>query len=98
MEHNLYSILIKNLQTHLSLQQKSALENISLFIERKKYDEIYILKGYAGTGKTFIISNIIKELWKIKKKFILLAPTGRSAKVISSYCNHEAFTIHKKIV
>lgn len=97
MEHNLYSILIKNIQTHLSLQQKSALENISLFIERKKYDEIYILKGYAGTGKTFIISNIIKELWKIKKKFILLAPTGRSAKVISSYCNHEAFTIHKKI-
>ena len=48
MKHNLYSILIKNLQTHLSLQQKSALENISLFIERKKYDEIYILKGYAG--------------------------------------------------
>ena len=39
MEHNLYSILIKNLQTHLSLQQQNALENISLFIERKKYDE-----------------------------------------------------------
>ena len=50
-----------------------------------------------GQWKTFIISNVVKNLWKIKKSVILLAPTGRSAKVLSGYCEKEAFTIHKEI-
>ena len=55
------------------------------------------MKGYAGTGKTTIIGTLVKNLWKAKKQVLLLAPTGRAAKVVSSYAGKEAFTIHKKI-
>jgi ATP-dependent exoDNAse (exonuclease V) alpha subunit len=55
------------------------------------------LKGYAGTGKTTVISTIVNNLIEINKKYVLLAPTGRAAKVISNYSNKPAFTIHKKI-
>jgi ATP-dependent exoDNAse (exonuclease V) alpha subunit len=55
------------------------------------------LKGYAGTGKTTVISTIVNNLIEINKKYVLLAPTGRAAKVIANYSNKPAFTIHKKI-
>jgi ATP-dependent exoDNAse (exonuclease V) alpha subunit len=55
------------------------------------------LKGYAGTGKTTVISTIVNNLIDINKKYVLLAPTGRAAKVIANYSNKPAFTIHKKI-
>jgi len=97
MEINLAEIIKKNLQIRLNKNQVDAVHNIISFIHSNKKDEIFLLKGYAGTGKTFIISNIVKNLWKIKKSVILLAPTGRSAKVISSYCNKEAYTVHKEI-
>ena len=97
MEGNLSVIIKKNLQSELNAKQYIALEKIISFINDKKNETIFLLKGYAGTGKTYIISNIVKNLWKIKKTAILLAPTGRSAKVISGYCNKEAFTVHKEI-
>ena len=97
MEANLSEIIKKNLQNQLNQNQELALDKIITFIHSKRKNEIFLLKGYAGTGKTYIISNIVKNLWKIKKSVILLAPTGRSAKVISSYCNKEAFTVHKEI-
>ena len=97
MRENLSSIIKKNLHNQLNKKQELALEKIISFIENKINDEIFILKGYAGTGKTYIISNIVKNLWKITKNVILLAPTGRSAKVLSSYCKKEAFTVHKEI-
>ena len=56
-----------------------------------------MLKGYAGTGKTTIIGVLVKNLWNAQKTAVLLAPTGRAAKVISNYSKSEAFTIHKKI-
>ena len=97
MRENLLSIIKKTLDNQLNKKQELALEKIISFIEDKISDEIFILKGYAGTGKTYIISNIVKNLWKINKSVVLLAPTGRSAKVLSSYCNKEAFTVHKEI-
>lgn len=60
-------------------------------------DECCVLKGYAGTGKTTLISALVKVLPRIKLKSVLLAPTGRAAKVISNYSGKKAFTIHKKI-
>jgi ATP-dependent exoDNAse (exonuclease V) alpha subunit len=56
-----------------------------------------VLKGYAGTGKTTVISTIVNSLNDINMKSVLLAPTGRAAKVIASYSNKPAFTIHKRI-
>ena len=97
MRENLLSIIKKTLHNQLNKKQVLALEKIISFVEDKISDEIFILKGYAGTGKTYIISNIVKNLWKINKRVVLLAPTGRSAKVLSSYCKKEAYTIHKEI-
>jgi exodeoxyribonuclease-5 len=57
----------------------------------------FLLKGYAGTGKTTVISTIIKVLPKFSYKSVLLAPTGRAAKVMSNYSKKAALTIHKKI-
>lgn len=56
-----------------------------------------MLTGYAGTGKTTVIGTLVSCLWQVKKSAVLLAPTGRAAKVISGYSKQEAFTIHKKI-
>ncbi len=58
---------------------------------------MFLLKGYAGTGKTTTISTFVNSLWTADKRAVLLAPTGRAAKVISVYSKRPAFTIHKKI-
>ncbi len=97
MEESLSSIIINTPSNTLNSNQQTAVKEICSFISDKKNESIFILRGYAGTGKTFIISNVVKNLWKIKKSVILLAPTGRSAKVLSGYCEKEAFTIHKEI-
>lgn len=60
-------------------------------------DECFILKGYAGTGKTTIVGALVKALPKYNLRSVLLAPTGRAAKVITSYSGRKAFTIHKRI-
>lgn len=77
--------------------QDIVLLQISEFLFSKDASGIYLLKGYAGTGKTSIIGTLVSNLWHIKKSAVLMAPTGRAAKVISNYSNQEAFTIHKKI-
>ncbi|WP_067149132.1 ATP-dependent DNA helicase [Pseudotamlana agarivorans] len=80
-----------------TLKQNIVLQQLSEFILNKSTDVLYLLKGYAGTGKTTIVGAIVSNLWKVKKSAVLLAPTGRAAKVISNYSGKEAFTIHKKI-
>jgi len=80
-----------------TLKQDIVLEQLSKFIFDGPPNALYVLKGYAGTGKTSIIGVIVSNLWKAQKSAVLMAPTGRAAKVISNYSNKEAFTIHKKI-
>ena len=58
---------------------------------------VFVLKGYAGTGKTSFVSAMVKVLPLIRKKAVLLAPTGRAAKVLSGYAGQPAWTIHKRI-
>jgi exodeoxyribonuclease V len=58
---------------------------------------LYILKGYAGTGKTTIVSTFVNQLHLLNKETVLLAPTGRAAKVFATYSGQKSFTIHKKI-
>ena len=60
-------------------------------------DDILSVNGYAGTGKTTAMAAIIASMKELKTKCVLLAPTGRAAKVLSSYSGHQAFTIHKHI-
>ena len=92
-----YSILKKTFPFAPTLKQDIFFQKIALFATNYKNDEIFVLKGFAGTGKTTVISTIVASLIEIKIKYVLLAPTGRAAKVISNYSNKPAFTIHKKI-
>ncbi|WP_428743060.1 ATP-dependent DNA helicase [Tenacibaculum sp.] len=78
-------------------KQSELLDVLTHFIFSDDNRALFLLKGYAGTGKTTIISTVVHNLWKIGQKAVLLAPTGRAAKVISGYSNRQAFTIHKKI-
>lgn len=80
-----------------TLKQDIVIQQLSQFIFSKSVNSAYLLKGYAGTGKTTIVSTIVNNLWKAKMSAVLLAPTGRAAKVIANYSKKEAFTIHKKI-
>ena len=96
MEESFSSIIFSDPNVEFNVNQKSAITNINDFIYSSGQN-ICVLKGFAGTGKTYIVSRIVKNLWKIKKPVILLAPTGRSAKVLSSYCNKQAHTVHKEI-
>lgn len=67
------------------------------FLLSDEGDECFILKGYAGTGKTTVLGALVKALRQYKYKAVLLAPTGRAAKVITNYSGRKAFTIHKRI-
>jgi len=96
MEESFSSIIFSDPSVEFNINQKSSVININDFIYSSQ-QAICVLKGYAGTGKTYLISKVVKNLWKIKKPVILLAPTGRSAKVLSSYCDKEAYTIHREI-
>ncbi|MCB4808371.1 AAA family ATPase [Tamlana sp. 62-3] len=92
-----YKLIKQHFPFQTTLKQDIVLQQLSEFIFNKNKDDLYLLKGYAGTGKTTIIGTIVTNLWKAKKSAVLMAPTGRAAKVIANYSGKEAFTIHKKI-
>ena len=92
-----YSFLKNDFPHSTTPKQDIALQLLSKFVLSPKKNETFLLKGYAGTGKTTIIGALVKNLSKVKMKSVQLAPTGRAAKVISYYSKSQAFTIHKKI-
>jgi len=77
--------------------QQRAVENFSDFVFSSDESEVLLLRGYAGTGKTSLISALVRTMEQLNRSCILLAPTGRAAKVFSLYSSHPAFTIHKRI-
>lgn len=77
--------------------QNNAIQKLERFILQPNSQEGFILLGYAGTGKTSLIGALVKSLVQVKMKSVLLAPTGRAAKVLANYSKKEALTIHKKI-
>lgn len=78
-------------------QQLELFDKLREFLISDNGDECFILRGYAGTGKTTIVGALVKALKYYNYKSVLLAPTGRAAKVISNYSGRKAFTIHKRI-
>jgi len=92
-----YSVLRNQFPFQPTVKQDVFFQQIADFLTNTKADEVFVLKGYAGTGKTTVISTIVNNLATINKKYVLLAPTGRAAKVIANYSNKAAHTIHKKI-
>ena len=77
--------------------QIEAIRQFSAFVEQSSSSSIFLLKGYAGTGKTTLIASWLKPLLKQGYKVVLMAPTGRAAKVMSTYAKAKANTIHKRI-
>ncbi|WP_445738738.1 AAA family ATPase, partial [Mariniflexile sp.] len=92
-----YSLINQQFPFKPTIKQNIVLQQLADFIFNSAPNALYVLKGYAGTGKTTIVGTIVNNLWKAKKSTVLMAPTGRAAKVISNYSGKEAFTIHKKI-
>jgi exodeoxyribonuclease-5 len=90
------NIVTNSVYTHTE-DQVNCLKDIYKYLFENFSKSIHIINGYAGTGKTTIISEIVEELRSQKFKVTLLAPTGRAAKVLSGYCKYPAFTIHKHI-
>ena len=93
----IYSSLCRNLGNIPSDDQSSVLKMIAEYIIDKNQDVIFLMTGYAGTGKTSIISSVVRTLDLLRIKSVLLAPTGRAAKVLASFAGKQAFTVHKKI-
>lgn len=78
-------------------QQSILLEALGGFLMSTDPEKIFLLRGYAGTGKTSVVSALVRAMNALQQKTMLLAPTGRAAKVIAGYSGFPAFTIHKKI-
>jgi len=89
--------IIKNLQFVPTTDQTTASKHLSAFTLSNKLNPVYILKGYAGTGKTSMISAYVQYLKQSSINFMLLAPTGRAAKVLAKYTGNPANTIHRSI-
>ena len=92
----LYSSFRSHMHHEPTPCQDSLLRKVADFVSADD-DDILVVNGYAGTGKTTAIASVINTMKEYKTKCVLLAPTGRSAKVLSSYAGQPAYTIHKHI-
>jgi exodeoxyribonuclease-5 len=92
-----YKLLLENFPHQPTPKQDIVLQQLATFLFDKNPKALFVMKGYAGTGKTTIIGTLVKNLWKTLIKSVLLAPTGRAAKVITNYSGRNANTIHKHI-
>ena len=98
MDRNtLFNILLKNFGFTPTEGQAKVLYHLAAFILTEKERPVYLLRGYAGTGKTTLVSTLVKTLPSIGMRYQLLAPTGRAAKVISNYTGKPASTLHRKL-
>ena len=90
-------LFTKNLAFSPTKDQLGAIDNLTSFICSDRQFEIFLLSGFAGTGKTTLISTFVNTLADFKIKSYLMAPTGRAAKVLSNYSGKKAQTIHRSI-
>ena len=98
MDRNtLFNILANNFGLTPTEDQAKVLYHLSAFILTEKERPLYLLRGYAGTGKTTLVSTLVKTLPSIGMRYQLLAPTGRAAKVMSTYTGKTAYTLHKRL-
>ena len=92
-----FELLLSNYPHDPTEEQKCALELLSKYLCLKDKNSIFLLRGYAGTGKTSAIAALVKTLSEYNWSVSLLAPTGRAAKVMTNYSGLQASTIHRKL-
>ncbi|MGB7395810.1 MAG: AAA family ATPase, partial [Pricia sp.] len=85
-----YTILKDKFPHEPTLKQSVALQKLSGYILNKDANRVFLLKGFAGTGKTTLVGTLVNSLWKTTYKSVLMAPTGRATKVMSNYANTQA--------
>ena len=78
-------------------EQSEAISLMGEFLMSRHGMELFLLRGYAGTGKTTLVGALVKTLTQLRQPVVLMAPTGRAAKVFSNYSGCPAYTIHKRI-
>jgi len=91
------TIIAQSYQFTPTAEQLVFCREMASFLSQELNNRCFILRGYAGTGKTTSVAALVKALPKFKLRVILLAPTGRAAKVMSNYSGRMALTVHKKI-
>jgi len=94
---SLYLAFVKGFQFEPTQKQKELLRRLAYFLLQGPRFSLFLIRGYAGTGKTTVISTIVNHMKLAGLKAVLLAPTGRAAKVVAGYAKKPSFTIHKKI-
>ena len=97
IKNHLIKILTDKLGFSPTVSQARLIELMAEYISSDEPDQIMLIKGYAGTGKTTMINTLTQVLGLLKIRSILMAPTGRAAKVMADYTGKAAFTIHKSI-
>lgn len=96
-QENIHNLLGKNLGYVPTQDQSDCMRLLAGFVATNTNDVIFLLTGYAGTGKTSMIASLVATLSTLRQKSVLMAPTGRAAKVLRAYTGMEAHTIHRKI-
>lgn len=91
------SLIVEHFGFTPTEQQAEVIGLLADFLLEDGEDSVFILRGFAGTGKTSLISALVGALGELERECVLVAPTGRAAKVFSSYSGHPAYTIHKRI-
>lgn len=97
LKNHLADLLRENLGYEATRSQVKLMELMAGFIAPGNDMEVLLVNGYAGTGKTTLVRSLVRTLDKFRQKYVLLSPTGRAAKVLSSYTGKPAHTIHKRI-
>ena len=95
--HELYGRLTQSFGFEPTEGQSVVLYHLAAFLLSQKENPAYVLRGYAGTGKTSLVKTLVRTLPAIGMRYVLMAPTGRAAKVLSNYTGQNASTIHRKI-
>ena len=91
------AFLEKNFGFVPTASQEAWFPAIAAFLANQENNSVFIFKGYAGTGKTTLVAYLVQHLQTLRFKWVLMAPTGRAAKILSHYAGQKAFTIHKQI-
>jgi exodeoxyribonuclease-5 len=97
LENFITAKILDNLEFQPTQGQKALIVELGEFIAANDPAQVMMIKGYAGTGKTTLLNSLVRTLLSLKQKCVLLAPTGRAAKVLGAYTGSAAWTIHKKI-
>lgn len=97
MENEIYSRALMSLPFDPLPEQEEALGAMSRFVASEDPAGIFVLNGYAGTGKTSLVGALVKALESMKRRVVVLSPTGRGAQVASGLSAHPAGTIHRRL-